>query len=119
VPKPESVDAYIAAAPKDVRGKLRELRAIIKKAAPSAAERISYAMPHYGHGGPVAYFALCKAHIGLYIPPPVIAEHRTELEDYTTTKSAVHLLLDKKLPAALITKLIRARIKKNETGKKK
>jgi hypothetical protein len=79
--KPKTVDAYIAAAPKEVRDKLKELRAIIKEAAPTAAERISCGMPYYDYKGRLAYFRLSKAHIGLYIPTPVIEEHKAELKD--------------------------------------
>lgn len=110
-----TVEAYIAAAPKAVQPKLRELRTIIKSVAPTAVERISYGMPFYDHKGRLVYFAAQKAFIGLYIPPPIIQDHRKDLEGYVTTKSAIHLLLDKKLPAALIKKLVKARMKFNES----
>ena len=112
--KVSNVDAYIKAAPKEVRGKLKELRAIIKSVAPKADERISYGMPYYGYKGRLTYFRLSKSHIGLYVPPPVIAEHKEELKDYGTSTATVRFPLDKKLPVALIKKLIKARIKKNE-----
>ena len=112
--KPNSVDAYIAAAPKKEQSKLRELRAIVRKTAPTAEERIGYGMPYYGYKGRLAYFALAKAHIGLYIPSPVIEEHQRELKDYETTRATVRFPLDKKLPAALIKKLVKARMKQND-----
>jgi uncharacterized protein YdhG (YjbR/CyaY superfamily) len=46
----------------------------------------------------------------------MIEEHRKELADYKTTKSAVHLPLDEEIPVPLMKKLIRARMKKNDTG---
>jgi uncharacterized protein YdhG (YjbR/CyaY superfamily) len=113
-PKPKTVDAYIAAAPKELQSKLKELRAIIREAVPSAAERISYGMPYYSYKGRLAYFSLSKAHIGLYIPTPVIEEHNAELKDYEAAKATVRFPLDKKLPVALIRKLVKARAKKNE-----
>jgi len=112
----KSVDEYIAAAPKEVRAKLREVRAAIMQVAPDAAESISYRMPYYSYKGRLAWFGLQRAHIGLYLRPPVIAEHERELKGYETTKSAVHLSLDKKVPVSLIKKLVRARMKKNEAG---
>lgn len=112
--KPKDVDAYIASTPKEVQSKLRELRAAIKEAAPTARERIGYGMPYYDYKGRLAWFGLAKAHIGLYIRPPVIEEHKSELEGYETTKSTVRFPLDKKLPIALIKKLVKARMKKNE-----
>ncbi len=117
--KPKSVDAYIAGAPKEVRGKLKEIRAIIRKTAPGIVERISYGMPYYGYKGRLVYFRLAKTHIGLYIPTPVIAEHKKELKGYETTSATVRLPLNSKLPLALIKKLVRARMKKNEAGSKK
>lgn len=113
----KSVEAYIAAAPKEVRSKLKELRAAIREAAPTAEERISYRMPYYAHKGRLAYFAAFKKHIGLYVPPPVIQEHKSELEGYGTARATVRFPLDKKLPISLIKKLIKARIKKNEAKK--
>lgn len=116
---PSNVDDYIAAAPKEVQSKLIELRATIREVAPTAVERISYGMPYYDYKGRLAWFGLAKAHIGLYIRPPVIEEHRSELEGYETTKSTVRFPLDKKLPIALIKKLVKARMKKNEEDKRK
>lgn len=111
---PKDVDEYIAGAPKEVKSKLIELRAAIREAAPTAVERISYGMPYYDYKGRLAWFGFAKAHIGLYIRPPVIEEHKSELEGYETTKSTVRLPLDKQLPIALIKKLVKARMKKNE-----
>ena len=112
--KAKDVDEYIAGAPKEVRGKLRELRAAIKSAAPGAEERISYGMPYYGYKGRVAYFRHWKAHIGFYVPSPVIQEHEGELRDYETARATVRFPLEKKLPLALIKKLVKARVKRNE-----
>ena len=117
--KAKDVDEYIAKAPKEVRGKLKELRAIIKSAAPNAEERISYGMPYYAYKGRLAYFQLWTKHIGLYVPTPVIKEHESELRDYETAKATVRFPLNKKLPVALIKKLVKARVKKNEEGKNK
>jgi len=110
----KDIDAYIAKAPKEVRAKLEEIRKAIREVAPNAAESISYGMPGYDKGR-IAWFGLMKRHIGLYLRPPIIEEHKNELKGYTTTKSAVHFPLDKKLPIALIKRLVRARIKKNES----
>ena len=115
--KIKDVSEYIAAAPQEIRGKLTELRAAIKQAAPKAEEKISYGMPYYGYKGRLVYFRASKAHIGLYIPPPVIAEHKKELQEYGTARATIRFPLNKKLPLALIKKLIKARIKKNEERK--
>ncbi|VVC00702.1 Uncharacterised protein [uncultured archaeon] len=113
----KDVDAYIAGAPKEVQGKLKQLRRAIRKAAPASVERISYGMPYYGYKGRLAYFRLANGHIGLYVPPPVIEEHKKELEGYGTAKSTVRFPLGKRLPVALIKKLVKARAEKNESKK--
>lgn len=114
-PRSKTVEAYIVAAPPKYRGLLRQMRACIRKAAPKAQEKISYGMPYYAHKGRLAYFALAKTHLGLYIPPPILQAHRKELRAYSTSNSAtVRFPLDKKLPRALIQKLVKARVKWNE-----
>ena len=108
------MDEYISAAPKELQGKLREVRKAILDVAPAARESISYRMPYYDYKGRLAWFGLMGRHIGLYLRPPVIAEHRRELAGYTTTKSAVHFPLDRKIPVPLIRKLVKARMRINE-----
>ena len=115
---PKDVDAYIASAPAEAREKLNQIRAAIRAVAPAAVESIGYGMPAYDKGQ-VAWFGLMKHHIGLYLRPPIIAEHKSELVGYTTTKSAVQFPLVKKLPVPLIKKLVQARMKKNERAKEK
>jgi uncharacterized protein YdhG (YjbR/CyaY superfamily) len=115
--KISSVDVYIAEAPKEVQGKLKEIRAAILEVAPNASESISYGMPGYDKGQ-IGWFALMKTHIGLYLRPPSIEKHKKELEGYKTTKSAIHFPLDKKVPIHLIKKLIRARINENRNTKR-
>src|SRR5579859_152977 len=112
--KPKNVEEYISSAPVAFHEKLEQLRKLIKEIVPQAQERISYGMPFYDYKGRLVYFALTKNHIGLYIPPPIIKQHALELKNYTTTKSAVHIPLTGTLPVALITKLVKARVKWNE-----
>ncbi|HTK04685.1 MAG TPA: DUF1801 domain-containing protein, partial [Candidatus Eisenbacteria bacterium] len=115
--KAKSVDAYIAAAPKEHRAKLRGLRAAIKAAAPKAEEWISYGMPYYHYKGRLAYFALHRHHVGLYIPPPTVREHKKLLKKYVTAAAAVRFPLEKPMPLALVKRLVRARVKTNDAKK--
>lgn len=107
------MDEYISSAPEGARGKLEQVRAAIREAAPEAVEGFSYRMPFYYCRGQLAWFGLAKEHIGIYLRPPVIAEHMKELAGYRTTKSAVHLPLKERVPAGLVKKLVRARLKMN------
>lgn len=114
VERPKTVDAYISAAPEEVQAKLMQVRAAIMEAAPGSKESISYLMPYYSYKGRLAWFGLHRDHIGLYLRPPVVEQHKEELKGYVTTKSAVHIPLDKKVPVALVKRLVRARLKVNE-----
>ena len=53
-----SIDKYIDGFPEPTRGKLRELRAIIGAAAPTATERMSYDMPFLFTGEPRVLFRI-------------------------------------------------------------
>lgn len=113
--RPKTVEAYIQAAPREHRAILNGMRAAIRKAAPKALEKISYGMPYYAYRGRLVYFRLSKGHLGLYIPPPILQDHRKELKGYSTSSSAtLRFSLDKKLPTALVAKLVRARARYNE-----
>ena len=117
-PTVKNVDAYIAKAPKALQPKLRQVRAAIRSVAPSAIEGIGYHMPYYCYKADlswadksIVWFALQSTHIGLYLPPPMIAKHKKDLKGYETTKSAIRIPLDKKITVALIRKLVRVRMR--------
>lgn len=112
--KPKSVDEYIANAPKDLQNRLKQLRKIIKDAAPDAQEKISYGMPYYGYKGRLVYFAYAKNHIGLYAMPPTLEGYKNELKKYQTGKSTIRIPIDEKLPTSLIRKLVKAGVKRND-----
>lgn len=115
--KAKTVDEFIAQAPKDKQSKLRQLRKIIKSAAPNAEEKISYGMPYYSHKGKLVYFAYAKNHIGLYPMPPITKMFAKELKKYHTLKATIRFPMNEELPIALIKKLIKARVKLNEANK--
>ncbi len=109
----ESVDEYIGQAPAEIQPKLRQLRQAILEAVPEATEKISYVMPFYEFHGRLAYFKLSKRHISLFIPTPIVDEHKDDLAGYHAVQATIHLPRDQELPIALIQKLVKARAKKN------
>ncbi len=110
---PKSVDEYIAAAPEAVQGKLAELRAMIRAAAPQAEEVISYHMPYYKYHGHLVGFAAYKDHVSLFGAFP--SELKQELKPYKTGRGSVQFPLDEPLPARLVAKIVRAHVKMNES----
>lgn len=113
--KAQNVADYIAAAPKEVQARLKQIRAAIKEVAPNATEFISYGMPAYKYDRTFIGFAAMNNHIGLYpFTGSFIPAHQKELAGYSTSKSAIRLPLDKPLPIHLIKQIVTLRIK--ETG---
>jgi len=119
---PKNVDEYLAGVPKEARATLEKLRQTIKAAAPMASEGISYQMPMYKHHGMVVGFAAFKGHCSIFPGSAVMEAHKEELSRYDTSKGTIRFPANKPLPAALVKKLVKARIKENEAranGKKK
>ncbi|HEY0740997.1 MAG TPA: DUF1801 domain-containing protein [Chryseosolibacter sp.] len=116
----QTIDEYIAEFPSDVQKKLRDIRATIKKAAPKAEEKISYAMPTFALHGNLVHFAGYKNHIGFYPAPSGISNFKEELSKYETSKGAIQFPLDKPIPLTLVSKIVKFRVAENvEKAKKK
>lgn len=113
---PLDVDAYIDAAPMATQPLLRELRAVIRMAAPQAHERISYGMPTYEQNGRIAYFAGYKNHVGLYAVIHEDSAAADEAREYLENRSTLRFAVGKPLPVALIKKAVRERVRANKTG---
>jgi uncharacterized protein YdhG (YjbR/CyaY superfamily) len=109
----KTVDEYIRGCPKEVQGRLKELRKIIKAAAPKAEEKIAYRMPAYYLNGPVAFFAAFKEHIGLFPLPSGIKNFKAELSPYKYAKGSIQFPLSKPLPLKLVTKIVKFRLAEN------
>lgn len=88
------------------------MRKSILEIVPSADEVISYGMPAFKvKGNIVAGLMSNKDHVGYYpFSGSVINRFSKELRKYKTTKSALHVPVDKPLPKTLLTKLIKARM---------
>src|SRR4026208_729375 len=109
--KPKSHDDYLAAVTEDKRGALQKLREAIKMAVPRAEECISYQLPAFRLNGKflVAFGAAAK-HCAFYPGAYAIETHRNELEGYGTSKGTIRFQADEPLSAALVRKLVKARI---------
>jgi uncharacterized protein YdhG (YjbR/CyaY superfamily) len=115
----KTIDEYIAAAPEDVRNTLEKLRQVIHEAAPEAQEFISYSMPAFKQNGILVYFAAFKNHIGFFPTSSGVAAFTKELAAYDTSKGTVRFPLDKAIPYALLTRIVKFRAQENLNKKKK
>jgi uncharacterized protein YdhG (YjbR/CyaY superfamily) len=116
---PLTIDEYIASFPKETQVLLEQVRSTIRKAAPDAEETISYAIPTFRLNGNLVHFAAFKHHIGFYSTPSGTAAFQKELANYKQGKGSVQFPNDKPLPLALITRIVKFRVKENLNKKKK
>ena len=113
--KPKTVDDYIAMQPLERREMLEEMRAIIHSAAPKAEEVISYMIPCYKLNGMLVGFGKHAKGCSFYAMHATIGKvFPKELKGYDVVASTIHFEAGKKLPAALIKKITKYRIKQNE-----
>ena len=121
---PNEIDKYIAGFPKDVQEIMNKVRATIQENAPDAEETINYGIPTFTLKGNLVHFAAFKNHIGFYPTPSGIEKFKKELSAYERAKGSVKFPLDKPIPYALISKIVKFRVKENlerteAKGKKK
>ena len=110
--EPASVDRYIAGLPPDAAFIVERLRETIHKAAPGATEGFDYDMPVFRYDGHHIFFVgAWKKHVGLYPVYPQEPKLEAELAPLRTGKDTVKLLYSKPIPHALVTRLVKARLK--------
>ena len=112
---PKTIDEYLAALSPDKRAALQKLRKIIWAAAPKAEERISYQLAAFRlDGRMLVAFGATENHCAFYLmSSSTVAADKAELEKYDTSKGTIRFQPDKPLPAALVRKLVKARIAEN------
>lgn len=116
---PKSVDAYLAAIPEPARGTLKRIRAAIRSAAPpEATEVISYRIPAFKHKQVLMWYAAFSNHCSLFPTAAIIEEFKDQLKSCTISKGTIQFPTDKPLSAALIKKMVKARLAQIESKKK-
>ena len=112
--KAKDVDEYISMFPEETQKILEQIRATIKKVAPDAGEKISYAIPAFTLNGKyLVYMAAFKNHIGFYPAPVGIEAFKNEFSHLKTGKGSVQFPLNKPMPLDLIIRIVEFRIKEN------
>lgn len=113
---PATVDEYMADLPEKEHAVLSDLRKTIRAAAPKAEEAISYGMPGYKYHGMLVYFAAFKNHCSFFPGSSMLDVFGKEVEKYKTSKGTLQFTVDKPIPASLIRKIVKARMKQNEVN---
>ena len=108
-----TIDQYIKQFQKDVQPKLKELRDVIKKAAPKATESISYGIPTFKQNGNLVHFGGFKSHIGFFPGAGGVSAFSKDFANYKQSKGTIQFPLDAKMPFTLVRKVVKYRIKQN------
>ena len=115
---PKNIDEYLARVPEPARGTLNKIRAVIRSVVPrEATETISYGMPAFKHKGVLVWFAAFSKHCSMFPTASVIEAFKNELKGFNTSKGTIQFPLDKPLPAALVKKLVKARVAQTKNRK--
>jgi uncharacterized protein YdhG (YjbR/CyaY superfamily) len=119
---PATIDEYIQGFSPEVQAILRQVRQVVREAAPLAQEVISYRMPAVKQNGVLVYFAAFKNHIGLY--PPVSGDKSLlkAIAPYAGEKGNLRFPFDKPIPYELISRITALRAKQDAAkaeGKRK
>lgn len=111
-PLPSAVAAAYANAPLPHRETMLVMRERILAVVPGATEVIKYRMPTFVvEGTPVAGLMAHTSHVGYYpYSGSTLAQFPDLVSRYGATKSALHVPVDKPLPASAIRRLVRARL---------
>jgi uncharacterized protein YdhG (YjbR/CyaY superfamily) len=117
----KDVDEYLARVPEPARSTLNKVRAAIRTAAPpEATEAIGYQMPTFRYKGALVAYGAFSNHCSLFpMSLAVMAAFQDQLKDFHTFKGTIHFPLDKALPAALLKKIVKARVAEKERKKPK
>jgi len=112
--RPTTIDEYLAALSDDKRAALEKLRKTIRAAAPKAEECISYQLAAFRLNGPLVAFGATANHCAFYLmSASTVNAHKNELKAFDTSKGTIRFQPDNPLPAALVRKLVKARIAEN------
>ena len=113
--KPKTIAQYLAALSDDKRAALEKLRKTIRAAAPNAEECISYQLPAFRlYGRMLVAFGATANHCAFYpMSSSTVEAHMDALKDCDTSKGTIRFQADEPLPAALVRKLVKARIAEN------
>ena len=117
---PNTVDAYLASVPEPARSTLNKVRAGIRAVVPAeTTEVISYRIPAFRYKGVLVWYAAFSDHCSLFPTASVIKKFKDELKNFRLSKGTIHFPVDKPLPAALLKRMVKARIAEIESKKRR
>lgn len=116
MPDANSVDEYLEGTPEPARSTLFQIRAVIRSVVPAeATEVISYRIPTFRYKGALVGFAAFPKHCSLFVmSSTLLGKMKDDVKAYRTSKGTIQFPVDKPLPAPLVRKIVKARIRENQ-----
>lgn len=113
--KPKTVAEYIAAAPKEARPLLRQMRKTIRAAAPGATESLKWGMPAHSYKRILVMYGAFTHHLSLYPGTHTLRalKGNKDVARFQTSTSTVQFPFDRPLPTALIRRITTHRVKES------
>ena len=114
----KNVDEYLAGLPEPARSTLKRVRAVIRSVVPAeTTEVISYGIPTFKYKQGLVAFAAFRDHCSFFpLGSSVLDAFAKDLKAFRVSKGTLHFPLDRPLPAALVKKIVKARIAQNEAN---
>src|SRR5213078_777988 len=109
---PKTVDEYLASVNSDHSKALQKIRETVHAVAPNAQECISYGIPAFRlNGRSLVFFGAWANHCAFYPGNSVtFKKFRNDLKAFQISKGTIRFSPEKPLPAALVKKLVKARM---------
>lgn len=108
---------YLKEVPVGFLPKIKEMRSLVTKLVPKGVESIKYGMPTIElNGKNFIHYAAMKGHLGFYPAPSGVTAYESELnkQGISFSKGCIRFSYAKPLPVALITKIIKFRLKEEK-----
>lgn len=112
-PVAADVEHWFSRLAPEQRAALEKLRAQIRAAAPAAEEKISYGQPTFVLHGHLVAFGAFKKHLSFFPMTSNILAKFPEAAPFVTSTGTMQFQPEKPIPAALVKKIVKARIAQN------
>jgi uncharacterized protein YdhG (YjbR/CyaY superfamily) len=112
-PVAKDINQWLSRLEPKQRVALEKLRAQILAAAPGAEEVISYGQPTFKWHGHLVAFGAFKNHLSFFPMSSTLISAFPEAQPFATSSGTMQFQPDKPIPAALVKKLVKARIAQN------
>jgi uncharacterized protein YdhG (YjbR/CyaY superfamily) len=106
------IDEYLKTVSPAQRQVLKQVRTVIKQAAPDAEEAIGYGIPTFKYKGKnLIHFAAFKNHLSIFPTADPVLSSIDGLENFRTSKGTLQFTIDNPIPDSIIKQIVAIRLK--------